>query len=126
MAEFPYLPLWTGDYLKDTRHLTTKQHGAYLLLLMEAWQRPTCRLPDDDLLLARLTSTTRREWATMKPTVMAFWALDRRSKEWVQKRLRKERMYVADRNKKQSDRSRSGWAKRKKDEATVGPRLYRG
>ena len=119
MSEFPFMPLWTGDYLKDTRHLTTRQHGAYILLLMEAWERPSCRLPDDDVLLARLTCSTLRVWAADKPVVMAFWKLDGRSKEWTQKRLIKERAFVASKKAKQSDRSRSGWEKRKNREAAA-------
>lgn len=34
---FAYLPLFTGDYLRDTRHLTPLRHGVYLLLLMHCW-----------------------------------------------------------------------------------------
>lgn len=34
---FAYLPLWTGDYLRDTRHLAPMEHGIYLLLLMHCW-----------------------------------------------------------------------------------------
>ena len=59
MAEFPALALWTDAYLADTRHLSTLEHGAYLLLMMEAWRRPHCDLPDDDRVLARLAGLTR-------------------------------------------------------------------
>jgi uncharacterized protein YdaU (DUF1376 family) len=34
---FSYLALYTGDYLRDTRHLTPLKHGVYLLLLMHCW-----------------------------------------------------------------------------------------
>ena len=34
---FAYLALYTGDYLRDTRHLTPQKHGVYLLLLMHCW-----------------------------------------------------------------------------------------
>lgn len=34
---FAYLALYTGDYLRDTRHLTPLKHGVYLLLLMHCW-----------------------------------------------------------------------------------------
>lgn len=34
---FAYLALFTGDYLRDTRHLSCSEHGVYLLLLMHCW-----------------------------------------------------------------------------------------
>lgn len=34
---FAYLAIYTGDYLRDTRHLTPLKHGVYLLALMHCW-----------------------------------------------------------------------------------------
>ena len=34
---FAYMPIFTGDYLRDTRHLSPLRHGVYLLALMHCW-----------------------------------------------------------------------------------------
>lgn len=36
---FAYLPWYTGDYLRDTRHLSPMKHGIYLLLLAHCWDQ---------------------------------------------------------------------------------------
>lgn len=36
---FAFLALYTGDYLRDTRHLSPLKHGVYLLLLMHCWDQ---------------------------------------------------------------------------------------
>jgi len=73
MAEFPYLPLWTDAHLADTRHLTTLQQGAYLLLLMTAWRTPENALLNDDAYLAKCSGLGRKAWMANKKTILAFW-----------------------------------------------------
>lgn len=36
---FQYMPFYTGDYLRDTRHLTPMKHGVYVLLLFYCWDQ---------------------------------------------------------------------------------------
>ncbi len=116
--KFPFLPLSVDAYVSDTRHLTLEQHGAYLLLLMAAWNRPHCSLPDDDKGIARTLGVTLEEWGDLKPVVMEFWSYDGRSRAWVQKRLRKERDYVQERRRKQQAKSAKRWKQTKTSDAT--------
>lgn len=69
------MQLYVADYLGDTRHLTTEQHGAYLLLLMTMW-RADGRLPHDDKKLARITGCTASRWARIKGDVLDFFDVD--------------------------------------------------
>ena len=126
MAEFPALTLWTDAYLSDTRHLTGIEHGAYLLLLMEAWRRPNCDLPDDDKMLARYACVTSSEWSEIRDTVMSFWKRDGRRKVWIQKRLLLERDRARTRSMVQSNRAAKRWKKDEKSDATAMPEKCHG
>lgn len=121
MAQFPALPFWTDAYLSDTRHLSAEQHGAYLLLLMEAWRRPTCTLPDDDEMLARLACMSTERWAFNRETVMAFWTYDGRRKEWAQLRLTDERAYVRQKSLSQRHKAAKRWKTTRKSDAVAMP-----
>jgi uncharacterized protein YdaU (DUF1376 family) len=65
------MPFWPGDYLADTLHLSTAQHGAYLLLLMHYWVQGG--LPDNDAELAAITRQPLKAWRQMRPIVQAFF-----------------------------------------------------
>lgn len=70
MAEFPSMPLWTGDYLADTQDLSAEEHGVYMLLLMAQWRSPDCTLPDDDQRLSRMAKVGLKKWRKLRPRVM--------------------------------------------------------
>lgn len=96
MAEknMPAMPWFVKDYMIDTMHLTTEQHGAYMLLLGNAWNQGGS-LPDNDHHLSSIARLSLEAWLAMKPVVMEFWTL--KSGRWLQKRLSKELAYVAGR-----------------------------
>lgn len=93
MSAFPSLPLFTDAFIADTGHLSATETGAYIMLLMVAWRSPDCRLPDDDLKLARWARVDARQWGRIKPSVMEFWTLA--DGFWTQKRLSSERDKVS-------------------------------
>lgn len=66
------MPLYVGDYLRDTRGLTAEQHGAYLLLMMSMWNAGGA-LPDDDRKLARFSGCTPGRWAKIRDEILSFF-----------------------------------------------------
>lgn len=66
------MQLYVADYLGDTRHLTTEQHGAYLLLLMTMW-RSDGVMSDDPAKLARIAGLTVARWKKISDDIMAFF-----------------------------------------------------
>lgn len=85
MALYPALPLFTDAYLADTRHLTTEEHGAYLLLLMCAWRSDGCQLEDNDKTLARIAGLSPTRWRRIKPAMVKFFSVQQGY--WQQKKL---------------------------------------
>jgi len=105
VAEFPALPFFTDAYLADTRHLTTEEHGAYLLLLMCAWRTRGCCLKDDDRLLARIAGVSPTRWRRLKPNLAEFFTVA--DGLWQQKKL----SYVYDTVAKKVARNRTNGAR---------------
>jgi uncharacterized protein YdaU (DUF1376 family) len=78
-----WMPLYPGDYLRDTRHLTTLQHGAYLLLIMEYWVKG--RLPSTDSERRRITALSAKQWLSNRSTLAALFGPD-----WRHERIERE------------------------------------
>jgi uncharacterized protein YdaU (DUF1376 family) len=79
----PWMPLYVGDYLGDTGHLTTTQHGAYLLLMMHYWRKG--ELPDDDRQLSKIAKLPLKTWCEYRATMQDFF-----HDGWKHKRIEAE------------------------------------
>lgn len=87
MAAIPFMPLYVADYLADAAHLSTVEHGAYLLLIMTYWQTGSA-LPDDDKKLARICRLEPRSWKRIRPSISEFFEVS--DGKWLQSRLERE------------------------------------
>lgn len=112
MAELPFFPLAIDAYLADCGHLTDAEHGRYLLILMELWRAPHCRLPNDDAWLARrFRRTVEAVQSELRPLLAEFCQSDG---NWItQKRLSKEFSRARKVTRQRSDAAKSLWRKKK-------------
>lgn len=84
-----WMPLYIGDYLADTMHLTTEQHGAYLLLIMAYWKNGGA-IPSDDRKLMAICRLGSDAWSMHKHTLASFFDLDSDPELWIHVRAEKE------------------------------------
>jgi uncharacterized protein YdaU (DUF1376 family) len=103
------MPLYIANYLGDTMHLTTRQHGGYLLLIMAYW-RNAGPLPADDRRLAAICRLHISEWAEDRDTLSEFFDVD--ADLWHHKRIDLELANALDNVQKASEKGKAGAAKR--------------
>jgi uncharacterized protein YdaU (DUF1376 family) len=93
-----WMPFFVGDYLSATGRLTTEQHGAYLLILLDYWKNGPP--PNDDSVLAALARMTPGAWRKAKPSLIGFFEV--RDGLLIQKRVEHERGRASDITEKRS------------------------
>lgn len=79
-----WMPLFIGDYLADTMHLSHAQHGIYMLLIMAYW-RNSGPLPDDAGQLAAIAKCSPQEWRKNLPVIAKFFHIE--AGLWSHKRI---------------------------------------
>lgn len=89
-----WMPLYVAEYLGDTGHLSTIQHGAYLLLIMHYWQKEA-PLPDNNKTLAQITRLRAEHWARVRPELEGFFTI-KLGKHWIHDRVDRELKKAAD------------------------------
>ncbi|MEE5079541.1 DUF1376 domain-containing protein [Pseudomonas alliivorans] len=85
MAALPYMQLYVADYLADTMHLTTEEHGAYLLLIFNYWQTGK---PIPVTRLARIARLSNERWTDVERSLHEFF--NERDNEWVHDRIERD------------------------------------
>jgi uncharacterized protein YdaU (DUF1376 family) len=112
MAQFPGLLLWTDAWIADTVHLSRKERGIYIDLLVLMWRTPGCRVPNDNAWLAKhmrmYPAEVERE---LRPIIEEFCICD--GNYLCQKRLQKEFVRAFRHSEKQAARAKSRWNKDK-------------
>lgn len=82
MAALPYMQLYIADYLADTMHLSTEEHGAYLLLMFNYWQTGRA-IPKNRL--AKIARVSSERWGAVEESLREFFTDN--GTEWIHKRI---------------------------------------
>jgi uncharacterized protein YdaU (DUF1376 family) len=121
MAKSKVMPFYVADYLVDTTRLTTEQHGAYLLPILDYWQNGP--LPDDDAVLCNVTRLPPTKWQLYRKALAKFFRVT--NGEWRHQRIDTEREKTTENEKKISERAHKGaaarWSKQPEGNASSTP-----
>jgi len=114
MTALPYMPLFVNDYLGDTEHLTTVEHGAYLLLIFNYW-RCEGPIPADDKKLAAIARMPLDQWLEIKPSIEEFFTSkpngDANAMRWHHARIDHELRLVHAKSSKARASANARWNK---------------
>lgn len=113
-TSFGYMPLYIADYMADTAHLSTLEHGAYFLLIMAYWKTGKA-LPASDFRLANICHLSIDEWRGIRATIAEFFLVS--SEFWTHKRIEKELQHFRDVSEIARKNRQAGIEKRKAEQA---------
>jgi uncharacterized protein YdaU (DUF1376 family) len=87
MAALPYMQFHIAEYLADTSHLTTEEHGAYLLLIFNYWQRGK-PLDNSNGRLANVVRMSNERWTDVSTSVREFFQVE--GDVWTHARIERD------------------------------------
>jgi len=96
-----WMPIYIGDYLADTMHLTCEQSGAYLHLLMHYWRSGPP--PADDAVLSSITRLKLARFRKHKSTLLSFFQV--RDGKLLHKRVDSEKTKAKQNAERRSDKA---------------------
>lgn len=99
-----WMPLYVADYLADTSRLSTEQHGAYMLILMDYWRKGPP--PDSDEVLAAIARLPLSQWRKHCAVVAPFFQIE--DGVWKNKRLDTEKERADAVSSKRRDSGKAG------------------
>ena len=120
MAALPYMQLYVADYLADTAHLTIEEHGAYLMLIMNYWQRGK-PLNNVNGRLATVLRVSNDRWISLETTLAEFFQIE--GDIWHHDRIDRE---LANVNRQQTQRVKAGKASAEARKNTASERSFNG
>ena len=95
----PYMRLFIGGFTAETQHLTASQLGNHTRMLLLAWRRVACSIPDDQQWISRRLRIGAEEYnRDVVPVIADLWVSD--GEDLINEDLRAERFHVEERSQK--------------------------
>lgn len=117
-----WMPIYWGDYAKDTGHFSAAQHGAYLMLIKHYWVS-RAPLPDDDNQLWRIAcADSIAHWRKLKAIIKPFFKVAKGV--WRHSRIDKELGLANTRQEQARDAARRRWEKERAERAAADASAY--
>lgn len=96
-----------GDYIKDTRHLTLLEHGAYNVLMDWCYSSERALPPDEAMLFRICAAFTKPEQLAVVSVIEQFF--QKTPDGWLQKRIEEELMKAHEKRGKAKDAALQRW-----------------
>ncbi|MDE1906005.1 MAG: YdaU family protein [Rhodospirillales bacterium] len=85
---FAFMPVYTGDYKRDTCHLSMMEHGAYMGLLMHCWDQKGPIPLDERRIFAICNARSNEEMGAARNVLSEFFI--KMEDGWYNKRMSEE------------------------------------
>jgi uncharacterized protein YdaU (DUF1376 family) len=122
-----WLPIYVGDYLADTMHLTTEQHGAYFLLIMAYWKNRGA-LPENRI--QGIVNINGNSWSIAEALLKEYFDTTTYPGKWYHKRIEEELEKALIRKQAAENRGKKGsdvrWKDKTTDSSTNGSTIVEG
>ena len=103
---FAYLPLYTGDYIRDTQHLSCTEHGIYIKLLIHCWDQKGPAPADERRLMGIVNARSTDEIEAMRRVLLEYFV--RMDDGWYNQRMQREIERCENISTKREDAGRRG------------------
>jgi len=94
------MPMFWGDLLANTLHLSAEEAGAYLFLIAHAWEHQALVPRDRAQRIARISNF---RWPKVRPQVQQFFNTSIDANNWLHERVKAELARAAELSNKRKD-----------------------
>lgn len=104
-----WMPMFWGDYMRDTSHLDARAHGAYLMLIAHYWCTGLPLADNDNELWRIARCNSKGEWQKLRDTLIKFFRVVEGL--WHHKRVDEEIAFAQQRVDARRDAANARWSK---------------